>query len=143
MAKSFALRFKKPVKGYAEDEDPTFPAIGRAIQHLNKLATIQSWKTLSSFISEDPDAAMDLLDEEDEDEIDAIIKKLGKLRWSKGADVLKTVSIMAEAIEMIPRRLPLTEKNARKIVAELKELEKALQTAQAKKVPIRFFAEFG
>lgn len=143
MAKPLFLRFKKAVKGYPSDEDLKFSAVGRAIKHLDKLATIQSWALLSSFISEDPDVAIDLLDDEDEDEVEEIVKKLGKLRWFSPKDALATIDIMAPAIEELPHRLAINEQNAAKVVAELKAMQAALRAAEKANARFRFYAEFG
>jgi len=91
--KEWNIRFKRRVRGFDPEEDPKYPAIGRSIQHLDTIASAQGWQPLTAFVSEDPDVAIDLLDDEeeikaligrdlkdDEDEYEAVTKKLGKVR---------------------------------------------------------------
>ena len=143
MRKEWNIRFKRRVRGFDPDEDPRFPAIGRSIKHLDALARAQGWQPLTAFVSEDPDVAMDLLDEEDEDEVEAIIKSLGKVRWFKPEEAVATVQQLAEAIEQLPRRLPLQPQNRARVVKELKELQGVLQRLIEPGVLFRFYAEFG
>jgi hypothetical protein len=149
------IRFKRRVRGFDPDEDPNYPAIGRAIKHLDTLARVQGWQPLSSFLSEDPDVALDLLDGEedvqallgylpDDDDLEkAITKKLGKVRWFKPEDALSTIQDLHEAIEQLPRRLPYTRQNAARVVKELKELKQTLERLIENGVLFRFYAEFG
>jgi hypothetical protein len=143
MTKAWYLRFKRHIKGFEPDEDPNFPAVGRSIKHLDVLASAQGWRPLSAFLSEDPDVAIDLLDDEDEDELEAIIKRIGKVRWFKPEEALATVQESVEAIEQLPRRLPLQPKNRARVVAELKDLQETLERAVEEGVRFRFYAEFG
>jgi hypothetical protein len=149
------IRFKRRVRGFDPDEDPSFPAIGRSIKHLDALASAQVWLPLSSFLSEDPDAAIDLLDDDedvkallgylpdDDDVMKAIIKKLGKVRWFKPEDALATVQSLVEAIEQLPRRLPLQPQNCARVLKELRELQQTLQRLMEHGVMFRFYAEVG
>jgi hypothetical protein len=56
------------------DEDPNYPPIGRWIKHLDVRARAQGWQPLSSFLSEDPDMGIDLLD--DEEDVKALLEYL-------------------------------------------------------------------
>src|SRR5262249_6299167 len=138
----WSVRVKKRVRGIDPDEDPSYPAIGRSIKHIDDLASAQGWQLLSSFLSEDPDVALDLLDDEEE-EVDAVIKKLGKLQWFKPKDALGTVQKLVDAIEQLPARLPLQPKNRARVLAELKELRRTLQLVDDAGAQFRFYAEFG
>jgi hypothetical protein len=144
MSKAWYVKLKRQIRGFDPDEDSACPdhrAIGRAIKRLDYLATVQGWQPLSSFLSEDPDIAIDLLDEEDEDEVEAILKSLGSVRWFKPEDAKATVDRIVAALEEMPRRLGL--KNVNRVVEELRDLQQTLQRAVEKRVPIRFYAEFG
>jgi hypothetical protein len=142
LAKEWFIRFKRRVRGFDPDEDPKYPAIGRSIKHLDALARVQGWQQLTSFVSEDPDVAVDLLDEGDEEEVEAIIKCLGKVRWFRPEDALATVQLLVEAIEQVPRRLPLQPQNRARVLTELKALEQTLQRLMEHGVLFRFYAEF-
>jgi hypothetical protein len=150
------IRFKRRVRGFDPGEDPNYPAIGRAIKHLDALARVQGWQPLSSFLSEDPDVAVDLVDDDeevkallgrelrdDEDAAKAITKKLGKVRWFKPEDALATVQLLVEAIEQIPRRLPLQPQNCARVLKALKDLRQTLRRLMEHGVMFRFYAEFG
>ena len=144
MASAWYIKLKRQIRGFDPDEDSPCPdhrAVGRAIKRLDNLATVQGWQPLSSFLSEDPDIAIDLLDEEDEDEVEAILRNLGRVRWFRPEDALATVNHLVEALEQLPRRLGL--KNVARVVEELRDLRQTLQRAVEKGVPIRFYAEFG
>jgi hypothetical protein len=143
VTKEWFIRFKRRVRGFDPDEDPKYPAIGRSIKHLDTLARVQGWRPLTSFVSEDPDVAIDLLDEEDEEEVEAIIKSLGKVRWFRPGDAHATVQLLVEAIEQIPRRLPLQPPNRARVLTELKALQQTLQRLIEHGVLFRFYAEFG
>jgi hypothetical protein len=149
------LLLKRQVRGFDPDADPNYPAIGRAIKHLDLLARVQGWQPLSSFVSEDPEVAIDLLDgdeeieellgylPDDDDLIKAITKKLGKVRWFKPGDALSTVQELYEAIEQLPRRLPYNQHNAGEVVKELKALKQTLERLKEIGVPFRFYTDFG
>jgi hypothetical protein len=143
VAKQWFIRFKWRVRGFDPDEDPNYPAIGRSIKHLDALARVQGWQPLSSFLSEDPDVAIDLLDKEDEEEVETIIKKLGEVRWFRPEDALASVQLVVEAIEQVPRRLPLQPQNRARVLRELKELRQTLLCLIEHGVLFRFYAEFG
>jgi hypothetical protein len=149
------IRFKKRVRGFDPDEDPNFPAIGRSIKHLDALAQAEGWKPLTSFVSEDPDVAMDLLDDEeevekllgyvpDDDDLEkAIVKRLGKVRWYKPEDALSTVQSSIAAVEQSPERLPLEPKKSAQVVKDLKELQEALKRLVEHGVTFRFYVAYG
>ncbi|MFT3880063.1 MAG: hypothetical protein QM703_10445 [Gemmatales bacterium] len=155
MAKQWRIRFKRQVQGYDADEDENYPAIGRAVPHLDLLANVQGWKPLSQFVSEDPEAAIDLLDDEeeieellgylpdDDDLMKALKKKLGKVRWYKPEEALPTVQQLCDAIEEMPRRLSYSPQNTARVVKELKVLRQTLERLKEKGVPFRFYHEFG
>jgi hypothetical protein len=143
VAKEWFIRFKRRVRGFDPDEDPKYAAIGRSIKHLDALARVQGWQPLTSFLSEDPDVAIDLLDEEDDEEVETIIKSLGKVRWFRPEDALATVQLLVAAIEPMPRRLPLQPQNRARVLTELKELQQTLQRLIEHRVLFRFYAEFG
>jgi hypothetical protein len=144
MARAWYIKLKRQIRGFDPDDDSPCPdhrAVGRAIKRLDDLATVQEWQPLSSFLSEDPDIALDLLDEEDEEEVEAILKKLGRVRWFPPEDALATVGHLVTALEQMPRRLGV--KNVARIVEELRDLRQTLRRAVEKGVPVRFYAEFG
>jgi hypothetical protein len=144
MAKALIVRFKRQIRGYDPDEVSPCPehrSLARALKHLDTLASAQGWQPLTEFVSEDPDMALDLV--EDEDEAEQVVKKPGPLKWFSATAALATVRASIEAIEQLPRRLPLTGKNTAKVVTELKDIEQILSHAQEKKVPFRFFTDFG
>jgi hypothetical protein len=156
VANQWFIRCKRRVRGFDPDEDPNYPAIGRAIKHLDMLARVQGWQPLTSFVSEDPDVALDLLDDDedleavlggpvpdDEDLEKALARKLGKVRWFKPDDALVTVTHLVEAIEQLPRRLPLQPQNCARVATQLKELQQTLQRLVEQRVLFRFYAEFG
>lgn len=146
MPKALFIKLKRKIRGFDPDEESDcldHSAVGKGLKHLDFLANAQRWATLSSFISEDPDAALDLLDEEDEEEAEAIIAKLGKVRWFPAKDALATLDIMIPAIEEMPRRIGPDIRKAPRIVRELKDLQAILKRAAEKEVPFRFYAEFG
>jgi hypothetical protein len=143
VTKEWFIRFKRRVRGFDPDENPKYPAIGRSIKHLDALAHVQGWQPLTSFVSEDPDVAIDLLDEEDEEEVEAIIKSLGKVRWFRPEDALATVQLLVEAIEQVPRRLSLHPQKRARVLTELKALEQTLHRLIEHGVLFRFYAEFG
>lgn len=152
---NWCIRFKRRVGGFDPDEDLDYPAIGRWVKRLDVLACAQGWQPLSSFLSEDPEVAIDLLDDEDEvqallgyvpddeDLLKAIVKKLGKVRWFKPEDALATVQRSVEAIEQLPRRLPLQPHNCARVVKDLKALHQVLQCLVDQGVMFRFYAAFG
>ena len=143
MANAWYIRLKRRIRGLKADEDPNYASVGRSIKHLDALALAQGWQPLTAFLSEDADVAVDLLDDEDEDELEAILKKLGKLRWFRPADALATVRELVEAIEQLPNRLPLQPKNRARVLAELKDLQHILQRAVDEGTLFRFYAQFG
>jgi hypothetical protein len=143
VAKEWFIWLKRRVQGFDPDEDPKYPAIGRSLKHLDALARAQGWQPLTSFLSEDQDVAIDLLDEEDEEEVEAIIKNLGKVRWFRPEDALAIVQLLVEAIEQVPRRLPLQPQNRARVLTELTELQQTLQRLIEHSVVFRFYAEFG
>jgi hypothetical protein len=146
VSKEWFIRLKRRIPGFDPDEDsecPNHPAIGRSIKRLDHLSDAQGWRPLSAFLSEDRDVAIDLLDDEDEDELEAILEKLGSLQWFRPQDALATVEKLVEAIEQMPRRIPLSRNNVARIVIELKDLQHTLRRAVERKVLFRFYAEFG
>jgi hypothetical protein len=144
MSKAWYIKLKRQIRGFDPDEDSACPdhrAVGRAIKRLDNLANDQGWQPLSAFLSEDPDIAIDLLDDEDEDEVDQIIRGLGRVRWFKPEDAKATVDNLIDALEEMPRRLGL--KSVKRVVEELRDLQQTLDRAAAKQVAFRFYAEFG
>jgi hypothetical protein len=144
MSKAWYIKLKRQIRGFDPDEDSPCPdhrSVGRAIKRLDSLGNVHGWQPLSSFLSEDPDIAIDLLDEEDEDEVDEILRGLGSVRWFKPEDAKATVDNLVAALEEMPRCLGL--QNVNRVVEELRDLQQTLEPAVVKGVAIRFYAEFG